>query len=201
MKKKTMAVLLCTLLCGASAQAALVRSASAEIHGTFQYDFDAGTEVMFNGADVHWNQYTETTRGLTVGLGSSAKLLSLGSVDFNTITEGMLMGYTYGSASLPGPPDPGSLLEVGDVFAVLTDEGNYAKAIVTGFDNGSPDRPFYDLHIRYALYDGVTTEVPEPGALGLVALGLGGLAWTRRRKVGHPPALRYAAAAPRFPLL
>ncbi|RCW68808.1 PEP-CTERM sorting domain-containing protein [Pseudorhodoferax soli] len=187
MNKLSAAALLCGALLGASAQAALVRVASDTVGGTFQYDFDAGIQVGADSrADVQWQQFSTTTRGLTVAFLSSATLLSLGSVNFDAITESVLMGLSYSTADIPGPPDAASPLGVGGVFAVKTNLGNYAKAIVTGYAAGANGTDFYDLQMDYALYDGQPVgpigELPEPGALGLFALGAGALGWTRRRK-------------------
>ena len=159
---------------------ALISSGSAEIRGTFQFDFESAVEGGLSPtADVWWEQMTSTTRQLAAASGNSAALIALGVVPFASISEVDLMGYAYSSAAIEGPPS-GSLLNVGGVFAVRTTEGNFAKAIVTGYDTGIAGFGFYDIQIRYELY-GNRSTVPEPGSWVLALGALLLLATTTRR--------------------
>lgn len=92
------------------------------------FDFDAGVVSGFNeDVDVFWQQHTSTTRAMTPRNG--ATIANLGVVDFNAITPADLMGLTYGTTPIDGS-DVGNVLVPGDVFAVHTNAGNYAKAKV-----------------------------------------------------------------------
>lgn len=165
----------------ATAQASPIRAGTGEINGTFSFDFETGDTSTFNpGADIFWEWRTATTRDLKPSpFFITATLIALGSTSFAIITEADLLAYVYSATPIEGPP-AASLLEVGNTFAVFTTEGNYAKVLVTGYDNGTADRPYYDMQIQYALFDGLPVSVPEPGSLAL--LGLAGLLVVRQRR-------------------
>jgi len=151
------------------ASAALVTSGVANITGTWSFDFDSGLQgnfVIDPGQDVFWQQMTSTTRALVPTNGAS--LVNLGTISFAGLTEAALQGLTYGAAPIVGS-DVGNQLVFGDVFAVKTTAGNYAKVLVSA--------PFFDpgnnkgLIVYYETYAGA---VPEPSS---VAMGLAGLGW------------------------
>lgn len=103
-------------------------SGTITIPGTMCFDFDAG--VVSGGTaddDVFWRQDTSTTRAMAPRNG--ATIANLGVVDFNAVTPADLMGLTYGTTPIDGS-DVGNVLVPGDVFAVHTNAGNYAKAKV-----------------------------------------------------------------------
>lgn len=163
------------------ASAALVTSGVANITGTWSFDFDSGVQGNFitdPGQDVFWQQMTSTTRALVPTNGAS--LVNLGTISFAGLTEAALQGLTYGSTPIVGN-DVGNQLLFGNVFAVKTTAGNYAKVLVSA--------PFFDpgnnkgLIVYYETYAGA---VPEPSGLvlGLAGLGLaiGGSAVARRMR-------------------
>ena len=107
--------------------------------GDSQYfDFDAGGWDM--DVDVYW-KVIETTRGLNPMNG--ATIVNLGIVDFNAITLADLMWLTYDTTPINGS-DVGNVLVPGDVFAVHTNAGNYAKAKVVTWGD--------DLTIEFVTY-------------------------------------------------
>ncbi|APW35833.1 hypothetical protein RD110_00230 [Rhodoferax koreense] len=183
--KAILALLGLALAWSMPSQASLINSGSAWIPGTFQFDFESGTiSGVSPTADIFWNQLTGTTRQLQPAfLNSTAALLALGNTPFAGITETDLLGYVYSTPFIEGPPG-GSLLDVGNTFAVLTAEGHYAKVEVTDYGTGTVGRDFYDIHIAYALFDGQPASVPEPGSFALLALGLA--AATVARQHIHP---------------
>ncbi len=107
----------------------VVSSGSVTIPGTFLFDFDAGVIVNAPSADVFWRQQTPTTRRLEPYL--SASIVNLGIVSFAGLSLADLQGLTYGGTPIDGS-DTSNVLVPGNVFAVRTNQGNYAKAVVTG---------------------------------------------------------------------
>ena len=76
---------------------------------------------------------------------NSAKIVNLGAVDFNALTAQTLQALTYGTTPIDGNNDPTNKLVNGDVFAVRTTQGNFAKVKVLNYG--------YDLTIQWVTYN------------------------------------------------
>lgn len=72
--------------------------------------------------------------------------MNLGSVDFGSLTCGDLRSEAYASVPVDGNNDATNVLTTGDVFAVRTDQGNYAKVQVLSYG--------YDLELKFVTYQG-----------------------------------------------
>src|SRR6188768_1435703 len=122
---------------------AIVSSGIGVLHGTWLFDFDAGTETTSSAAaDVWWEQKTAILRAMVPR--NSATLVNLGPVDFTSLTPDTLSSLTYASTAIDGNNDATNKLTANDVFAVRTTSGNYAKVKVTAYG--------YDLHIQWVTY-------------------------------------------------
>ena len=105
-----------------------ISSGTITIGGTESFDFDAGVVGEGNeNVDVWWHILNSTSREMTPRNG--ATIVNLGVVDFSAITPADLMELTYGTTPIDGS-DVSNALVPGDVFAVHTNAGNYAKARV-----------------------------------------------------------------------
>jgi hypothetical protein len=105
------------------------------------FDFDSGTETQ-SGADVWWDQHTDTVRSLDPWPG--AAIVNLGAVDYGSLSCDALRSESYASTPINGNNDATNQLAAGDVFAVRTDQGNNAKVQVISYG--------YDLELRYETY-------------------------------------------------
>lgn len=119
---------------------ATVSSGTATLHGTWHFDFDTGVEGATG--DVFWEQHTSTIRSMQP-LGG-ATIVNLGVVSYNAVTPAVLQHLAYGTTGINGNNDPTNQLVNGDVFAVLTNMGNYAKVQVVTYG--------YDLQIKWTTY-------------------------------------------------
>ncbi|MCA9310280.1 MAG: hypothetical protein KDA21_03690 [Phycisphaerales bacterium] len=99
---------------------------------------------------MFWHMYTANTRAMEIYFNNpEGGLYAFGStVAFEDLSEADLMALEYSRDGIPGG-DGVNLLAPGDVFAVLTQEGNYAKVQVMEY--GLQYRMFF----RYELYNGV----------------------------------------------
>lgn len=178
-------LILSVFLLSFNANATFISSGTGEIYGTWSFDFESATlcDNSDPNCDVFWKQISDIEREMTPI--QSAMIIALGSTSFSSITESDLLTLAYGTAPIEGPP-VGSLLDVGNVFAVNTSEGNYALVEVSGYSDGGSTgniiKEYYDIHIKYNLYDG-QIGVPEPGILSLIILGLLGVIYQRRKNV------------------
>lgn len=121
----------------------VVSSGTGVLHGTWLFDFDAGTETNVGAAaDVWWEQKTAVLRDMVPR--NSATLVNLGPVDFGSLTPDTLFNLTYSTTPIDGNNDPTNRLVTGDVFAVRTTAGSYAKVKVVSYG--------YDLHIQWVTY-------------------------------------------------
>ena len=156
--------LLTLLLVGlpASAGAVLVSSSASDLlRATFLYDFDIGAEVgVVPGADVIWAQISATEREMRIW--NSTGLLSLGATNYDALSESTLSGLAYSSSPIPGG-DAVNRLNVGDVFAVRTTDGNFSKVQVLGLDAG------FGMTLRFATFDGAV-PVPSISGAGFVTV-------------------------------
>lgn len=121
----------------------IVSSGNGVLNGTWLADFDAG--VLNNtggGNDVWWEQQTAVVRDMRPQGG--ALLVNLGVVNFNTITPDTLASLTYSSTPIVGNNDASNKLVNGDVFAVRTTSGNYAKVKVVAYG--------YNIQLQWVTY-------------------------------------------------
>ena len=123
--------------------ASIVSSGTATLKGTFTFDLDTGVQGGVGPAfDIWWEQQTNVLRQMVPV--NSAGIVNIGVTDFTSITPQTLKGLTYSSTPIPGNNDPSNKLVPGDVFAVRTNQGNYAKVRVISYG--------YDLQIQWVTY-------------------------------------------------
>ncbi len=167
------------------ASAGVISSGTVEIPGTYSFDFDAGVvpPAISADTDVFWHQFTSTTRALEPSNG--AGIVNLGtSATFSLITLAQLEALTYGATGIDGS-DGTSLLVTGDVFAVHTNLGNFAKAVVLPPDPAQGD----GLKIQWVTDAPSTVAEPANAALVCIALMAGMIlaGWRRRSAASARP--------------
>jgi DNA-binding beta-propeller fold protein YncE len=123
--------------------ASTVSSGSTVLKGTWIMDLETGVQGgSAPPGDIWWEQKTAVARDMRpVG---GAKIVNLGHVNYNAVTFASLQTLSFGTTPIPGNNDPSNQLTDGDVFAVLTNGGNYAKVQVLHYD--------YNMTIRWATY-------------------------------------------------
>ena len=109
------------------------------VRGTWSCDLDVGRQSGDRDSDFWWEQIDETARRLVPENG--AHFLNLGQRDFGSVTYDDLKRMRYSDDWIDGS----SQLPVGTVVAALTNEGRYAKFIVTNYG--------YNLGIRWITYE------------------------------------------------
>jgi hypothetical protein len=119
----------------------IAQSAQSTLQGTYLFDFDSGTETA-TGADVFWEQQTSTVRSMNPEAG--AAIVNLGAVDFASLSCSDLRSEQYANVPIDGNNDATNQLANGDVFAVRTNQGNYAKVQVISYG--------YNLELRFVTY-------------------------------------------------
>src|SRR5207247_1236092 len=112
----------------------------AQLRGTWLFDLDAGVEGT--SGDVWWEQQTNVLRRMAPSGG--AQIVNLGSVNFGALSAAFPEGLTYGPPAIVGNDNGTNQLVGGDVFAVRTNQGNYAKVKVLTYG--------YDMQIRWVTY-------------------------------------------------
>ena len=126
---------------GSAACTVIAQSPETTLQGTYLFDFDSGTQTQ-TGADVWWDQQTNTVRSMNPQAG--AAIVNLGAVDFSTLSCSDLHSEPYANAPIDGNDDATNQLTNGDVFAVRTNQGNYTKVQVISYG--------YNLVLRFVTY-------------------------------------------------
>ncbi len=108
------------------------------IQGTYEYDFD-----LVSSPDVWWQQVSSTVRKMTPEHG--ATIVNIGVTNFTNVTLAQVKSKSFSTTPLDGNNDSSNQLVNGDVWAVHTDLGSYAKVVVTSYN--------YDITITYVWYE------------------------------------------------
>jgi hypothetical protein len=123
--------------------AAIVSKGTTVLKGTWAFDLDNGVQGgVGSGFDIWWEQMTAVARQMVPQ--NNARIINLGALSFTTLTADNLQTLSYSTTPIPGNNDASNKLVAGDVFAVLTNQGNYAKVKVVSYG--------YDLKIQWATY-------------------------------------------------
>lgn len=170
----------------------VVSSGTIEIPGGNIFDFDTGAIVQYpsSAADVFWDLSTSTKRILQPSY--LAGIVNLGSsVTFSSLTPVQLQAqaYCFGGADIStsagiacaiNGSDVGSVLVVGDVFAVQTNLGNLAKAMVTSPLDLAQGHGLIIQWVTYASPGPPATPAPPSFLLVLTGLiGAAGFFWRK----------------------
>ncbi|MBK9578495.1 MAG: hypothetical protein IPO40_15570 [Fibrobacteres bacterium] len=119
-----------------------VSQGTTVLRGTFSFDLDLGATASGSTADIFWEQFTAVRRGMVPVNG--ARIVNLGPVPFSTLDSNALQNLAFGETPIVGDNDASNRLVAGDVFAVLTSAGNYAKVKIITYG--------YDLTIQWKTY-------------------------------------------------
>ena len=120
-----------------------VSAGNALLKGTWTFDLETGVEGGLGPtSDIWWEQQTAVLRRMTPW--ANAKIVNLGVVDFNSITPDTLSSLPYSSTPIIGNNDASNKLVTGDVFAVYTNQGDYAKVKVVAYG--------YNMQIQWVTY-------------------------------------------------
>lgn len=123
--------------------ATVVSSGTAVLKGTWSFDLENGSEGGTGpGFDIWWEQQTNVARRMVPQ--NNARIVNIGTVDFNALSADNLQHLTYSSTPINGSNDATNKLVAGDVFAVMTDKGNFTKVKVLSYG--------YDLSIQWVTY-------------------------------------------------
>src|SRR5205823_12811246 len=105
----------------------VVPSGTSTLKGTFLFDLDTGVQGgPAANADIWWDQQTTVARQMVPQ--NSAAILNLGVANFNAITANNLEFLPYATTPINGNNDSTNKLIAGDVFAVRTTQGNFARS-------------------------------------------------------------------------
>jgi hypothetical protein len=121
----------------------IVSQGTATLKVKLPFDLDAGVQSVPGGpgADILW---VHMMTGGGTGPGNiewvrlmtpqnSAGIINLGAVDFSSLTAANLQTLAYATTPIVGTDDATNKLVTGDVFAVRTTNGNYAKVLVVTY--------------------------------------------------------------------
>ncbi len=123
--------------------AVVVSSGNGVLKGTWTADFDVAAALTAPVTeDVFWQQHTDVKR--TMDPMSGARLVNLGVVNYASLTADTLASLPYSTTPIVGNHDASNKLVLGDVFAVRTSAGNYAKVLVNAYG--------YNLSIEWVTY-------------------------------------------------
>jgi hypothetical protein len=123
--------------------ATVVNQGTTVLGGTFTFDLDTGVQGGVGpGQDIWWEQQTAVARQMVPQ--GAARIVNIGVVDFNALTADSLQMLAYGTTPINGSNNASNKLVNGDVFAVLTNQGNYAKVKVVTYG--------YNLNIQWVTY-------------------------------------------------
>jgi hypothetical protein len=121
----------------------IVSEGTTTLKGTWAIDFETGIQSGdFTTCDVWWEQMTDVLRKMVPT--GSAKIINLGTIDFDALTATQLKDLSYSNLAIPGNNDSTNQLTAGDVFAVATNAGNYTKVKVLNYG--------YNLDIQWVTY-------------------------------------------------
>lgn len=121
--------------------ATVVSFGTTILKGTWTFNFDTGAQGA-PGPDVWWDQETNVLRQMVPQ--GAARIINLGVTNFNAVTPAALQKLTYTTTPIVGNNDASNRLVQGDVFAVHTNQGNFAKVEVLQYG--------YDLKIQWVTY-------------------------------------------------
>ena len=114
--------------------------------GTFVVDLDTGTTQDGLAPDIQWERIDERRARVTIEDFGGRGLANLGATSFEAVTLDQLRGLDYSASTIAGNVVGSNQLVEGDVFAVSTSDGNYAKIQILHYG--------YDLQIRFVTYAG-----------------------------------------------
>ncbi len=121
----------------------VVSSGATTLKGTFIFDLDSGVQGGPKAdADLWWDQQTTINRRMAPQ--NNAALVNLGSANFSNVTANNLEVLVYSTTPIDGNSDATNKLVAGDIFAVRTTQGNFAKVEVLTYG--------YDLKIQWVTY-------------------------------------------------